>query len=350
MPFGDGSDGDVVISVNTTLTRDMHYNNLTIDDGVTLYPDGYVIYARNQLLINGTINRNGNDGGNDQNYYQNYYPGSALPTRSVGGSGRGGMGGNILIGGWYECRSGYAAPAVLNSVAGSDGGRGGTGDGSPGCVGGAKGYTQYTHTIDASNVTDLITHASSRLGGAGGGGGGSVWHLRPPHISFHENGYGGGSGGGVIYISGKHIIINSTGLVSANGGNGPGGRSDSDSPAMPGPGGGGGGGFIAFEYDTIVNDGDVTVNGGTTGFSRSTPGEIGEVGTIVYLIASHIRVGDNVLLIPNYGDIYDRACIKGENISVGDDVKLYPLKNNAHVAIKEKWSLDDKITIRGSYT
>lgn len=29
--FGSGSDGDVTISTNTTLTQDMYYNNLTIN-------------------------------------------------------------------------------------------------------------------------------------------------------------------------------------------------------------------------------------------------------------------------------------------------------------------------------
>src|SRR3990167_1494841 len=29
--FGDGSDGDVIISADTTITRDMYYNNLTIN-------------------------------------------------------------------------------------------------------------------------------------------------------------------------------------------------------------------------------------------------------------------------------------------------------------------------------
>jgi len=27
--YGDGSDGDVTVSGTTTMTRDMHYNNLT---------------------------------------------------------------------------------------------------------------------------------------------------------------------------------------------------------------------------------------------------------------------------------------------------------------------------------
>lgn len=67
-------------------------------------------------------------------------------------------------------------------------------------------------------------------------------------------------------------------------------------------------------------------------------------------VTNQINIGDNVLLIPHYGDTYDRACIKGGNVSIGDNVNLYPLKDGPRVAIKERWSLNDKISIRGSNT
>lgn len=60
-------------------------------------------------------------------------------------------------------------------------------------------------------------------------------------------------------------------------------------------------------------------------------------------IDTGIAVGDTVLCIPNYGDTYNRAAIKGDSISVGDDVRLYPLKDGAKVSIKEKWSSGDNI-------
>ena len=40
--FGDGSDGDVTISGNATLARDMRYRNLTVNAGVTLDPGAEV--------------------------------------------------------------------------------------------------------------------------------------------------------------------------------------------------------------------------------------------------------------------------------------------------------------------
>ncbi len=60
--FWDGSDGDVTISVNTSLSRDMYYNNLTVNTGVTLDPAWYAIYVLGTLTLTWTakIARNGN--------------------------------------------------------------------------------------------------------------------------------------------------------------------------------------------------------------------------------------------------------------------------------------------------
>jgi hypothetical protein len=65
--FGDGSDGDVVISSNTTLTADMYYDDLTINDGIELSPNGYKIFVRGTLTFLGTgkiqaVGGNGVDG------------------------------------------------------------------------------------------------------------------------------------------------------------------------------------------------------------------------------------------------------------------------------------------------
>lgn len=57
--FGDGSDGDVVISSNTTLTRDMYYNNLTINSGITLTTGNFKIYVKGTLAGSGTISADG---------------------------------------------------------------------------------------------------------------------------------------------------------------------------------------------------------------------------------------------------------------------------------------------------
>ena len=82
--FGDGSDGNVTISSPTTLTRDMYYNNLTIDPGVTLNPGGYRIFVAGTLTLNSAsvIAANGAPGSGSAG-------GAALPSGTLGGSGAG---------------------------------------------------------------------------------------------------------------------------------------------------------------------------------------------------------------------------------------------------------------------
>ena len=52
--YGSGNDGNVSITSNTTLTRDMHYNNLTIDPGIVLDTAGYRVFVRNTLAMAAT--------------------------------------------------------------------------------------------------------------------------------------------------------------------------------------------------------------------------------------------------------------------------------------------------------
>ena len=56
--YGQGTDGNVTISGNTTLTSDKYYNNLTVNVGVTLTSSGYKIFVKNTLTLNGTISVN----------------------------------------------------------------------------------------------------------------------------------------------------------------------------------------------------------------------------------------------------------------------------------------------------
>src|ERR1051326_8791014 len=62
--FGDGTDGVVTLSSNTTLSRDMMYDSLTINNGVTLDTNGYRVFVKNTFTNNGTVKHNGGNGGN----------------------------------------------------------------------------------------------------------------------------------------------------------------------------------------------------------------------------------------------------------------------------------------------
>ena len=51
--FGNGEDGDVTITTNTNLTEDMYYNNLGINSGVVLNPNGFRVFVKNTLTLTG---------------------------------------------------------------------------------------------------------------------------------------------------------------------------------------------------------------------------------------------------------------------------------------------------------
>jgi hypothetical protein len=75
--YGTGSDGTVVIASNTSLSRDMYYNNLTINTGVHLNTNGYRVFVKNTLTLTGNI------GVIPQQLYSN----STLAERMLLGSG-----------------------------------------------------------------------------------------------------------------------------------------------------------------------------------------------------------------------------------------------------------------------
>ena len=49
--YGFGQDGDVTIASNTTLTRDMYYNNLTINSSCDLDTNGYKVFVKGTLTF-----------------------------------------------------------------------------------------------------------------------------------------------------------------------------------------------------------------------------------------------------------------------------------------------------------
>ena len=64
--FGDGHDGDVIISGTTSITEDMYYNNLTILPYCSLLSSGFKIFVAGTLEIqtSGSINADGSNGTN----------------------------------------------------------------------------------------------------------------------------------------------------------------------------------------------------------------------------------------------------------------------------------------------
>ena len=229
--FGDGSEGDAVLSVLTTLSRETHYNNLTITGTGTLKPTGFRCFVKGTLTIDagGSVNDDGNPASGTA-------AGLGLGARgtlnAIGGAGvignAGGGNGNTGSGNSNSSLNGSGAiPA------------GGTGGGIPaGNTGGPAGTVATAVQGQRWNGTawpqqGRFNNSGAQLPYGGGGGGGSG-------ASSAAGTTGGGSGGGagLVWIAAKTVINN--GRISANGGNG----STGTGPANGGGGGGGGGGCV----------------------------------------------------------------------------------------------------------
>jgi len=57
--YGYGQDGDVTITADTTLSRDMYYNDLTINSSCTLDTNGYRVFVRGTLTFTDSTSRIG---------------------------------------------------------------------------------------------------------------------------------------------------------------------------------------------------------------------------------------------------------------------------------------------------
>jgi len=253
--FGDGSDGNVTISANTDLTRDMNYANLTINSTFTLNTKGYRVFVNGTLTNNGTIANNGGNGsgvtGGTAGAEGTLLGGTAGATYGGGtGAGGGGGGGGIC---WIAARD--------VSVQGTIEAKGGNGANAsvPG-AGNANG---------AAGAAIALSLIQSGSGAAGG----------------NCNGQSGGAGG-VISANSKasprsSFILNMMidGITELAGGAGGGSGGGSVSNASAGGGGGGQGGVIVFIYRYLTTSGTLTVTGGTGGTGAGTGGLSGGNGS-----------------------------------------------------------------------
>jgi len=278
--FGDGSDGDVVISSDTDLSRDTFYDNLTIDAGYNLNPNGYRIFVKDTLIINATatISRNGNDGsdGSDGVFGVSNGAGGSGGSALADGSMKG-----AIAGGNGSTYTGGTDPAgtSINKSLGNNGAKGGNGGNSgnnfsTGNVAGIAGVITGTVYNFPRTVTpaymmyDFIPSGEQLKSSAGStGGGGSNGPGRG------GGGGGAGSPGGILVIFSRKLINN--GVISCKGGNGAdGGAGGTVPPSAPpgaydGGGGGGGaggsGGFILIAYNSKTGSGTIVADGGNGG-------------------------------------------------------------------------------------
>ena len=181
--YGSGMDGNVTISSNTTLTRDMYYNNLTINDDVHLDTAGYRVFVRNSLMLSNTA--------------------SEQATCSLGRKGAAASAGTLKGG-----TTGNATDSV-----------GGAGNGTS--------VTAPTETLNYFNhpdlaITGVIVHGGDStptpiFGGSGDtvNAGGGIVVLCARNISGYGTVYATGettTGGGAIFLVSQDIPL--TGLAT----------------------------------------------------------------------------------------------------------------------------------------
>ena len=197
--YGGGFDGNVVISSNTSLSRDMYYNNLTINTGVHLNTNGFRVFVRGTLILNGSIGVKNDISVSSGTVSGNVTSSGSSVTYSIGGAGSGTTATQIpasllndvqsAISGAYRDSSG-----ILRALAGgSSGTKGNDGTLTPGTdspatwpnsagVAGALGqHPPHAHSVGvqggrgASGTPgtrgSLASPGTAGVGGAGGAGG-----------------------------------------------------------------------------------------------------------------------------------------------------------------------------------
>lgn len=318
--FGDASDGDATISSDNGIGRDVFYNDLTINSGVSLAANGYRVHVRGTLTLNGTIHANGGNGtagtagsstvaacaqANGANACCNgFYPDS---TNGGNGNVTGGAAGTetnslfptVSAAGGAAGSTGVGNDGADSAVAGrggggaSGGGFVGTTSGAGGNGGGANALATdaFGGPIDVHDflMDALVNHRPSQgtawSGSGGGGGGGSCGKETVSTTQREPGGGGGGASGGTLVVLARRIVVGASGKLAARGGNGGNGGSCGTHAGDAGGGGGAGGGaggtvFFMLGAGTMLDDSYFDVSGGIGGAAGTAcaGGQNGGVG------------------------------------------------------------------------
>jgi len=312
--FGNGLDGDVVISSNTQLTVQnkngaydgdmvvMNYNSLTINSGVTLTTDqpcrGMLIYVKGDAVINGELSMTARGayanpavaGASDNSIvsatglrYPVFKYGETETLGAVDFAGTGniavaavanqlGISGEGKI--FTIVRTGAdggAKPSSYNGNAGLSGSSGQSGGGGSGSAWDAAGGAGSAGTVFS--------------GGTGGGNGNCLHYGRAGTSYGGAGGVGGcgngcgagnpsdGTGGLLILVVGGDLTIGSTGVISANGKKGGDG-------GKGGGGGSGGGNILVLYAGFLSNFGTTQTSGGGGGEGYGYIGGNGGTGSV----------------------------------------------------------------------
>ena len=239
--YGDGSDGEIVVSNNTTDSGMYHTTRYEIQSGNTLTLGGncLIVFAKDEIVIDGTVDGSGVNPGGIGGYDESPY-GRDGTMGIIGATSSGGNSGD-------------------NGGPGAGGGGGSSDDDS----GASVVKLDYFENLNMypSNAYDALF--SMRLGGGSGGGGGGGGG------SGDAYGGDGGDGGGAIFFFAPSIEINGTiNVEGTDGGDGQSGASPNDGGG--GGGGGGSGGLLTLIGESITDNSTFLASGGLGG-----AGEIG---------------------------------------------------------------------------
>lgn len=263
------TDGSVVFSVNSSLTRNMYYVNLTVNSGIILNVNGWRITVAGILTLNGTISNSGGDASG--------LTAGTCPTVYTTYLGCGTNGGNGSSG---NSNAGIVGIASSYPNAGGKGGSGGGGSVTGGTVILMDPFDGGKYSLSSMPLAYTGRLLSSNFYVQGGTGGASGV-LNKGSVSTASSG-GGGAGGGVLVIAAN--VIAGSGFIKANGGKGGNAvTTGTGTPGIMGGGGGGAGGLAIVISTSLANTITVTATGGTGGSGtgpQAAAGSVGENGTV----------------------------------------------------------------------
>ena len=258
--YGTGSDGTVIIASNTSLTRDMYYNNLTINNGSHLNTNGYKVFVKNTLTVNGSIGVS--DGVSVSNATLTGTPaiGTSV-TNSIGGNAAGvtytasqvssdvrSYIENILMG---------ASVSGSGTVSAFTGGAGG-GNGVAGTVTPATAGTGATNGAAGTAGTGATNGAAGTAGtGATAGGAGGAGDLGPHRNVLAPGGNGSAGTPGTNGAAGSAGSAGTNGAAGAAGTNGTNGAAGSTPPAALAGTGARGGAVVLVCAKSITGSGSI---------------------------------------------------------------------------------------------
>ena len=202
--YGTGFDGTVTIASNTSLSRDMYYANLTVNSGVHLNTNGFRVFVKSTLTVNGTIGVDASTTVSD---------GTVKGTTPIATSQSAGIGGSAF-GSTYTVSQipsslfNYVETAVLGSYVNASG----TVVPVAGGAGGGNGAAGTATAATAAGGAGAGQLSRNTLAPGGPGTAGTVGAAAPLASAGAA-----GSGGPVVVIAAK--VIAGTGQIISRGQN-----------------------------------------------------------------------------------------------------------------------------------